>query len=85
VTVLALVPQQDTRTGRDRLEVLTALIGAPSFDPLVRPDIVKVPPNHPVYRWACLAADCERSTIDLAGTADHDAHAGTEIDEEGCA
>jgi len=63
VTVTTLLPQPDTRTGRDRLEVLTALISAPSFDPLFRPDIIKVPPNHPVYRWNCLCADCERSTM----------------------
>jgi hypothetical protein len=43
MTALALLPQQDTRTGRDRPEVLTALIGAPSFDPLFRPDIIKDP------------------------------------------
>ncbi|MFE2868798.1 hypothetical protein [Embleya sp. NPDC059259] len=58
-----LLPQPDTRTGRDRLEVLTALISAPLFDPLFRPDIIKVPPNHPVYRWNCLCADCDRSTM----------------------
>ncbi|MFH9821475.1 hypothetical protein [Streptomyces sp. NPDC017230] len=61
--VTDLLPQQDYRIGRDRLEVLTALISAPSFDPLFRPDIVKVPPNHPVYRWNCLAADCKRATM----------------------
>ncbi|GAA3654835.1 hypothetical protein GCM10022224_017310 [Nonomuraea antimicrobica] len=58
-----LQSQQDARTGRDRLEILTALISAPSFDPLFRPDIVKIPPNHPVFRWNCLCADCERSTM----------------------
>ncbi|MFD8362370.1 tyrosine-type recombinase/integrase [Streptomyces hygroscopicus] len=63
MTVPSLLPQQDARTGRDRLEVLTALINAPSFDPLFRPDLVKIPLNHPVYRWNCLAADCERGTM----------------------
>ena len=43
--------------GRDRLEILTALISAPSFDPLFRGDIIKIPAGHPVYRWNCLAAD----------------------------
>ena len=36
---LALLPQLDAREGRDRLEILTALISAPSFDPLFRPEI----------------------------------------------
>jgi hypothetical protein len=44
------VPQPDVREGRDRLEILAALISAPSFDPLFRPDIVKVPAGHPVYQ-----------------------------------
>ncbi|MEV8058759.1 site-specific integrase [Streptomyces antimycoticus] len=63
MTVTSLLPQQDTRTGRDRLEVLTALINAPSFDPLFRPDIITIPPDHPVYRWNCLVTDCERTTM----------------------
>jgi integrase len=59
VTVTAL--QRDAREGRDRLEVLTALISAPSFDPLFRGDVIKIPAGHPVYRWNCLAAGCGRS------------------------
>ncbi|MFD5433500.1 tyrosine-type recombinase/integrase [Kitasatospora sp. NPDC127067] len=69
--VPSLLPRQDPRTGRDRLEVLTALIGSPSFDPLFRPDIVAIPPDHPVYRWNCLVTDCERTTMghgDLCST-----------------
>ena len=58
---LALLPQPDAREGRDRLEIMTALVSAPSFDPLFRGDIIKIPPRHPVYRWNCLAADCERA------------------------
>ena len=54
------LPRHGSRTGRDRLEVLTALINAPSFDPLFRPDIITIPPGHPVYRWNCLVTDCER-------------------------
>ena len=54
MTVDALLPSTDARAGRDRLEVLTALISAPSFDPLFRADIIKIPPGHPVYRWNCL-------------------------------
>jgi len=69
VTVTPL-PRECARAGRDRLEVLTALISAPSFDPLFRPDIIKIPAGHPVYRWNCLAAGCERSATgngDLCG------------------
>ena len=68
MTVTAL-RQQSARAGRDRLEVLTALISAPSFDPLFRADIIKIPAGHPVYRWNCLAG-CERTVMghgDLCG------------------
>jgi hypothetical protein len=57
---LALLPRHDARAGRDRLEVLAALISAPSFDPLFRADIIKIPAGHPVYRWNCLVTGCER-------------------------
>ena len=36
MTVTSLLSHPDARAGRDRLEVLTALIDAPSFDPLLR-------------------------------------------------
>lgn len=49
------------RAGRDRLEILAALIASPSFDPVYRPDIIKIPHAHPVYRWECVVAGCERS------------------------
>jgi integrase len=49
------------REGPDRLELLTALIGGPSFDPLYRPDVIQVPGDHPVYPWECVVHDCERT------------------------
>jgi hypothetical protein len=49
------------RVGRDRLEILTALIDAPSFDPIFRPDVIVIPRDHPVYRWTCVVDCCERS------------------------
>jgi integrase len=58
---LALLPQPDAREGRDRLEILAALISAPLFDPLFRGDIITIPAGHPVYRWNCSVADCRRS------------------------
>ena len=60
MTVASLLPVRDDRAGRDRLEILAALISAPSFDPLFRAEIITVPPGHPVYRWNCLVTDCER-------------------------
>jgi integrase len=60
VTVTALLPAGEDRAGRDRLEILAALISAPSFDPLFRAEIIMVPPGHPVYRWNCLVTGCER-------------------------
>jgi integrase len=46
---------------RDQLEVLTALIDGPSFDPLFRAEAeIVVPGDHVVYRWLCLVEACER-------------------------
>lgn len=50
-----------TRTTRDRLEVLNALIAAPTFDPVFRPDVMHIPSDHPVYGWGCGVAECERT------------------------
>ncbi|MCX4869627.1 MULTISPECIES: hypothetical protein [Streptomyces] len=62
-TALALVAAGDerTRTPGDRLEMLTALIAAPSFDPLLRDDVIRTPPDHPVYGWECAVTGCVRS------------------------
>ena len=60
MTAVSALPVRVDRVGRDRLEILTALISAPSFDLLFRRDIIKVGPNHPVYRWNCLVTNCER-------------------------
>lgn len=46
--------------GRDRLEILAALISGPSFDPLYRGEVIQIPPSHPVYAWECVVAGCER-------------------------
>ena len=59
-SLLPLYTERPDRQGRDRLEILTALIGAPSFDPIFRTDVVRIPRNHPVFRWNCLVQDCER-------------------------
>ena len=57
---LALPPARHrSRAGRDRLELLTALIAAPGFDPLYRSDLIKIPPRHPVYGWGCQVPGCE--------------------------
>ncbi len=52
--------QHGARDGRDRLELLTALIEGPAFDPLFRAGVIRIPARHPVFRWACLVAGCER-------------------------
>lgn len=59
---LALLPADpsSSRTKRDRLEILQALIAAPAFDPLLAPDVISVPGDHPVFGWACAVEDCER-------------------------
>lgn len=51
---------RDGRDQRDRLEVLTALISAPSFDAVFREDIIRVPAHHAVFPWHCEVIDCER-------------------------
>ena len=48
-----------SRTGRDRLEILHALMAAPTFDPAFREDIIRVPRDHPVYSWRCHVPHCE--------------------------
>ncbi|MFD9665884.1 tyrosine-type recombinase/integrase [Rhodococcus sp. NPDC059968] len=55
-----LSPDRPGRAGRDRLEILTALIDGPSFDPTFRPDVIEIPPQHPIYRWECVVDRCER-------------------------
>jgi hypothetical protein len=46
---------------RDRLEILTALLRAPSFDPVYLPPVIKIPRGHAVYRRECLVEHCERT------------------------
>ena len=57
---LVLLSQSDQREKRDRLEVLEALIASPSFDPIFRPDIIRIPKNHPVIGWGCRIPGCDR-------------------------
>lgn len=49
------------QAGRDRLEILTELIAGPSFDPLYRTEVIRIPRGHPVYRWECVVDGCERT------------------------
>ena len=70
IDLLQPCSSQPDREGQDRLEILTALLDGPSFDPIFRPDVIDVPPDHPVYRWVCTVADCERprsGTTSLCG------------------
>ncbi|WP_323373597.1 tyrosine-type recombinase/integrase [Plantactinospora alkalitolerans] len=59
---LALLPEpsRPDRVGRDRLEILTVLISAPSFDPMFRTDVIRIPRDHSTYRWWCVVPACER-------------------------
>ncbi|MFJ1816760.1 hypothetical protein [Streptomyces sp. NPDC088139] len=60
-SLLPLYTDRPDREGRDRLEILTALIGAPAFDPIFRDVIIRVPQGHRVYQWACVVDACERA------------------------
>ena len=53
-----------SRDGRDRLEILTALISGPSFEPLFRGEVIRFPPSHPVYAWECVVPGCQRPRCD---------------------
>src|SRR6266496_476779 len=63
LTMLPLVANGTvaTRTKADRLEVLTALINAPTFDPLFASNVIRVPGDHPVYAWLCGVPHCQRA------------------------
>ncbi|MFD2692024.1 DUF6262 family protein [Streptomyces phyllanthi] len=70
---LTLLPGRTDATpiGRDRLELLTALIDAPAFDPLFRDTLIFIPPHHPVYAWQCAVDGCmriRRVSHNLCGT-----------------
>jgi integrase len=59
---LAALRAGDTgRAALDRLELLTALIDGPPFDPLFRPDVIQIPGDHPIYPWECVVRDCGRT------------------------
>ncbi len=62
VIPLTLLPGRTdtTRIGRDRLELLTALIEASAFAPLFRDTLIFTPPQHPVYAWQCAVDGCLR-------------------------
>lgn len=60
IPLTVLSNDNDSRRDRDRLELVTALISAPSFDPLYRGDHIVIPRDHPVYGWGCQVSDCER-------------------------
>ncbi|GAA3819077.1 hypothetical protein GCM10022403_060610 [Streptomyces coacervatus] len=58
--LLPLVPAgpAPTRTTGDRLELLTALMAAPTFEAFLRDDVIDAPPDHPTYGWMCCLEDC---------------------------
>lgn len=56
-----ILQDRPDRVGRDRLEILTALITGPFFDAIFRPDVIEIPRQHPIYRWECVVDRCERS------------------------
>lgn len=61
IPLLSLLPDQERgRVKRDRLELLTALTHAPTFDAFFRADIVQMPPHHPVFGWRCEIEGCDR-------------------------
>ncbi|WP_236669846.1 tyrosine-type recombinase/integrase [Streptomyces antimycoticus] len=59
-SLLPLYTDGPDREFRDRLEILTALMGAPSFDSVFREVIIRIPRGHRVYQWHCVVDRCER-------------------------
>ncbi|MFF1267157.1 tyrosine-type recombinase/integrase [Streptomyces anulatus] len=55
-----IIPAPRSREIGDRLELLEALIAAPGFDPVLRPDAIEVPGDHPVFGWFCRVPGCPR-------------------------
>jgi len=60
VTLRVVRDLSGERVPRDRLELLTTLIAGPSFDPVLRPDFIRFPPDHPTYAWLCVVDGCQR-------------------------
>ncbi|MFB8039441.1 hypothetical protein ACFC5Z_42480 [Streptomyces sp. NPDC056004] len=59
--LLPIGPQRSaSREVGDRLELLHTLIAAPTFDPVLQPDTIQVPENHPVFGWICQVPGCRR-------------------------
>lgn len=65
VPIRALPDTGTGQVGRDRLELLRALINGPKFDPLYRGDVITIPADHLVYRWSCHVPGCERAKSNL--------------------
>lgn len=59
-SLLPLLTDRPERETRDRLEILTAMLGGPSVGPIFRAEVIAIPRNHPIYRWNCLIDDCVR-------------------------
>lgn len=59
---------KSSRTTVDRLEMLRALIAAPSFGPLFREEVICVPGDHHTYGWLCRVGGCQRGA---EGTREH--------------
>lgn len=62
LTILA--EDYESRVHQDRLELLSALIASPTFDPLFRDEVIRIPPDHYVLAWACNVPNCERPRSD---------------------
>ncbi|MFF5969936.1 hypothetical protein ACFY7C_00255 [Streptomyces sp. NPDC012769] len=61
--LLPVVTGPDRRQGRDRLEILQALLAGPTIDAFYAKDLVKFPEDHPVYGWKCRVTDCHGPAV----------------------
>ena len=58
-----LIKAEDLRSERDRAELLTALLNAPSVDDFYRGrDLIVIPADHPQFGWGCAVPECVAAT-----------------------
>ncbi|MFD7537498.1 hypothetical protein [Streptomyces sp. NPDC059819] len=58
VVLTPVASPTERRVSRDRLEVLSALLSAPTVPEIFRSELMRFDPFDPVYGWRCRVVDC---------------------------
>jgi integrase len=65
---LSAVPNEHaSRRGRDRLELLAALLHGPTVEEIYHQVVIDFPRDHPDYSWGCTIPDCARPQVWMDG------------------